>query len=393
MSIPRGDYVFTFSYETYADARARGMMRPPDRLMSTLYDAREVDRLLVSNPYRWLPTALARRVVAPGARFPSRSDRRLVRPLRLARTDPRDLGALDAAYRRFGAKLGRVAAQMGMSSPDLVTVNPLVAGFAQMPDIAGVTYYGRDDWLSSSARRHQWPAFREAYRRIAADGAAVVAVSQEIIDRIEPTGPHQVVPNGVEPAEWTAPLGDPPRWFATLPQPRAVYVGTLDDRLDIDGIAHLARARPDLQVVLLGPLVDIPLLAPLRELRNITVHDRVGRDEVVTVLRHTEVTLVAHRRTPLTEAMSPLKLYEYLAAGTPALSIDLAPVRGISEHVRLVPEVADFAEVVDDVLAAPRATESERLAFVHANSWRSRHEAILSLRSRAERRPRSGGRA
>lgn len=382
MSIPVGDYVFTFSYETYADARARGMMRPPDRLLATLDAAPEVERLLVSNPYRWLPTALARRIVAPGAPFPAREGRRLLQPTRLRRGDPAALDALDADYRRFGTMLARAAAELGMSSPRLVTVNPIVAGFARMPGAAGVTYYGRDDWLSSTARRSQWPAFREAYRRIAADGTAVVAVSQEILDRIEPTGPHAVVPNGVEPAEWTAPLDDPPDWFARLPSPRAVYVGTLDDRLDIAGLDRLARARPDLQVVLLGPVVDVPLLAPLRALRNVTIHDRVGRGEVVSVLRHAELTLVAHRRTPLTEAMSPLKLYEYLAAGAPALAVDLGPVRGISDHVRLVPEVGDFVDVVDEVLAAPRATEAERLAFVDANSWRSRHETILSLHTR-----------
>ena len=32
----RADYVFTFSSEAYADASRRGMMRPPDRLLSTL---------------------------------------------------------------------------------------------------------------------------------------------------------------------------------------------------------------------------------------------------------------------------------------------------------------------------------------------------------------------
>ena len=30
------DVVFTFSYETYADAAARGMMRPPDRILQTV---------------------------------------------------------------------------------------------------------------------------------------------------------------------------------------------------------------------------------------------------------------------------------------------------------------------------------------------------------------------
>ena len=52
-----------------------------------------------------------------------------------------------------------------------------------------VTYFGRDDWSSSPAREEYWPAYREAYRRIAESGIGVTAVSQQIIDRIEPAGP------------------------------------------------------------------------------------------------------------------------------------------------------------------------------------------------------------
>ena len=77
--------------------------------------------------------------------------------------------------------------------------------------------------------------------------------------------------------------------------------------------------------------------------------------------------------------MSPLKLYEYLAAGCPTISIDLPPVRGLGDRVLLVDAVSDFSDVVDDALAAGPAHEDDRIAFVRHNSWRARHETILSL--------------
>ena len=49
------DFVFTFSFETYADAARRGMMRPPDRIVMSLMGSPQVDRLLVANPFRWMP--------------------------------------------------------------------------------------------------------------------------------------------------------------------------------------------------------------------------------------------------------------------------------------------------------------------------------------------------
>lgn len=380
------DYIFTFSYETWADAVARGMMRPPDRLAATLIASSQVRRLIVANPFRWRPASWARRAVDSAA-FTDDPTRRLVHPTRWRREDPSDVAAIEAEYRAYGRELQHAAEKMGMESPSLVTVNPLVAAFSGLHETGPVTYYGRDDWSSSPARSRYWPAYREAYARIARQGTAVAAVSQEIIDRIAPGGPHAVVPNGVEISEWSGPRPDAPSWFAALPGPRAVYVGTLDARLDVDGLIALAHARPGLCIVLIGPMVDPEVTAALRPISNIVLRDRVDRSEVVAVLRNSELSLVAHRRTPLTEAMSPLKLYEYLAAGLPVLSIDLAPVRGIDPRVLLLPSVSDFAGAVDEALALGPADEEARERFLTENSWAARHATILGLESETSSTP------
>ncbi len=266
-----------------------------------------------------------------------------------------------------------------METPSFVTANPLVAGFSELEWAGGAVYYARDDWLSSPARRRYWPAYKEAYRRISESGRAVAAVSQEIIDRIDPKGPHRVVPNGIEPDEWSGPVPSAPAWFDRIPGPRAVYVGTLDSRLDIAGLTQVAAARPDLQIVLIGPAPDGAYIAPLKALPNVTIRGEVGRREVIGVLRNTELTLLAHRRTPLTEAMSPLKVYEYLAAGKPVLATDLRPVRGFGPRVHMTESVSDFIELIDPALAQGTLAEDERLAFVSDNAWSSRHREILTL--------------
>ena len=136
-----------------------------------------------------------------------------------------------------------------------------------------------------------------------------------------------------------------------------MYVGTLDSRLDVPGIVDLATRCPELQVVLLGPLPDPAYVADLRPIRNVHLHPSVARAELVATLRNADLCLLAHRRTPLTEAMSPLKIYEYLAAGMPVIATDLPPVRGIDERVLLADTVGEFADVVPMALALDRADE------------------------------------
>jgi teichuronic acid biosynthesis glycosyltransferase TuaH len=373
------DFVFTFSYETYSDAVRRGMMRPPDRILASLMRSAEVHRLLVADPFRWLPRVAATPLLDRDVHFPSSERMSLHRPARLRRDDPTDVSRIATEYGLYDRSLQRASRRMGLIDPFVLTTNPLVAGFGPFDWAADVTFFARDDWSSSPARAAYWPAYLEAYRRISRSGRAVAAVSAEIIDRIAPRGPAAVVPNGVEPSEWLGRRPAAPGWFDAIPGPRAVYVGTLDSRLDVPGIVDLATRRPELQVVLLGPLPDPGYIEELRPLRNVHVHPSVARAELVATLRNAELCLLAHRRTPLTEAMSPLKIYEYLAAGLPVISVDLPPVRDIDSRVVLVDSVGDFADVVPTALAMGRAAEPLRTEFIAANSWAARHEQVLAL--------------
>lgn len=373
------DVIFTFSYETYTDAARRGMMRPPDRILTSLMESPQVGRLIVANPYRFGPTTAARSVLGKEVAFPATATRVLHTPLRLRRSDPTDIAGLEKEYLAYDRGLAKLADELELVRPVVVTTSPVVAGFSPFEWAEHVMFFARDDWTTSTRWKSHWPAFQEAYRRVATSGRSVTAVSQEIIDRIAPTGPHAVVPNGVAPEEWDGPVPEAPAWLTRIPGPRALHVGTLDDRLDVEGIVAVATAHPELQIVLMGPQPDPGYLAPLAPFPNVHLHHSVGRRELVATMRNVELCLLAHRRTPLTEAMSPLKLYEYVASGSPVISVDLPPIHGISDRIRIVPTMAEFAAVVDEALAEGRASEQERMEWVHANSWAARHRTVLDI--------------
>src|SRR5204863_10127389 len=103
-------------------------------------------------------------------------------------------------------------------------------------------------------------------------------------------------------------------WFARLGGPRLLYVGSLDDRLDIGLLDALASAMPNASIVLVGPLLDARHLAPLGRHANVALRPPVARKELAALVAAADACLIPHVRNPLTEGMSPLKLYEYLAA-------------------------------------------------------------------------------
>jgi glycosyltransferase involved in cell wall biosynthesis len=128
-------------------------------------------------------------------------------------------------------------------------------------------------------------------------------------------------------------------------------------------------------------MLDEEHLAALRREPNVVVHRPVARAEVVALIAASDACLIPHARTPLTEGMSPLKLYEYLAGGRPVAATALPPIARVAHpRVALSAEGPDaFADAVTRALAMGPALADQRLAFLRDNSWRRRHEPLLRL--------------
>jgi teichuronic acid biosynthesis glycosyltransferase TuaH len=375
------DVVFTFSYVSWQAAARRGWFMSEDRLARALVTHRRVRRVLVCDVMRSLPIRLARDLLTPApehARFPAGERARLLRPVRLRRGDPTSLGGAQRMASAYDAALRRAAQRMGLRDPVVITAHPLIAGLAELSWARASTFYAIDDWSAYPLRRRWWPAYRQSFAAMRVRRRRVAAVSDTLLARLAPTGESSVIPNGLEPTEW---IGDPtpPGWVGDVVRPLLLYVGSLDARLDIPGLLAIARELPQARVLLVGALLDPEHLRPLRAARNIEVHPPLARDAVTGLIRVADVGLIPHVRSRLTEAMSPLKLYEYLAGGLPVVAADLPPVRCIDRRVLRVGSSEGYPEAVRAALAAGPAGEDERLTFVQTNSWAARHERLLDL--------------
>jgi teichuronic acid biosynthesis glycosyltransferase TuaH len=370
------DLVYAFFGIDWSSAFQRQLVMPEDRLGAALAEHPGIDRLLVCDPYRSVAGRAAARLRGPAdVPFPQGPGRGLHRPLRLRRSDPAEPAR---AVGRYEAGVRRAAARLGLERPAVITANPLLAGLGAFDWAGPVTYYAWDDWTASRPHERWWPAYEAAFERIRAEGRRVCAISEAALERVGPTGPARVIANGIDPAEWLAP-GAPPAWFAALPRPRLIYHGGIDTRIDVEQARAVAEAFPDGSLTFLGPVSDPARFAALAAHPNVEFHGWVDRAETNRVIAAADAGLVPHVRTPLTEAMSPLKLYEYLAAGLPVAAVDLPPIRGVDPRVVLGPVGGDLTGAVRRALALGRAPEPQRLAFVCEHSWARRFDELLDL--------------
>ena len=374
------DVVFSFSTETLADAAARGLNRPPERMLGALSRDPRVERLLAVDATRWLPAAVRRgRTPWPSGLGPERHH---LRPTRLARHEPIDLPDVKAGVARREDAVRRRARRLGFTEPAIVSFDPLFAAFGTFDWAGPVTFYARDDWARFSPRRPWWPAYEDAYRALRDNGRAVLAVSQPILDRIDPSGPSAVIVNGIDPDEWRQ-VEQPPTWLTELDGPVATYVGTVDDRVDLDLVA---AATESATVLLVGPCRDEARRAALTGL-GARLHVAADRDELAAIVAHSDIGLIPHTRSPLTEAMSPLKLFEYRAAGLPVATVSLPPIETEAADDPAIVLAADsptgFADAVRRAAEHGRDDETERLAYLDAASWSGRLRPALDIALRA----------
>jgi glycosyltransferase involved in cell wall biosynthesis len=362
------------------DAVLREFCRPPDQTLLALAGDDRVGRLLVADALRSLPVSLVRRRhvrLREQITIAGRAATRL-RPHRLRVVDSTSLGLIERAYRRYGRLLGlALARERGdriaqAATTALVTYNPFVAAFADAPWIRKVIFIAQDDWATGEGVRPWWPIYREAYRRIEERRADIFAVSQELRSRISPR--VKVVPNGVSPEVWRPRYPAPAR-IASLPRPRAIYTGTLDDRLERSLVERTVEAVGAL--IMIGHVGHQPTVDWLRSLEGVHVFDTVGQTELAATVQACDVGLIPHRQQAGIRAMSPLKLYEYLAAGLPVVSVDLPPIHGVDDDRVLIVRPEDWQSTLARAIAMGHAAEEHRLRFMTRASWEQRMRPVV----------------
>ena len=205
-----------------------------------------------------------------------------------------------------------------------------------------------------------------------ADRVIVTSRALAALARSGGAGDPMLIGNGVESRRFEPGHVAP----ATLPgdpsAPVLGYVGSLHSWFDLDLLEALVAAMPEARVVLIGPAppdtaARLDRLAASRP--NLFWMGARPYAEVPGLISAFRVGLIPFRRTPLTEAVNPVKLYEYAAAGIPTVTTRF------SDEVESWGEAARVADGPDAFVAACREAmrgpvDAERLrAFARRHDW------------------------
>ena len=235
-------------------------------------------------------------------------------------------------------------------------------------------------------------ARRDARVWRAADGYVTITagLAQELERRFGARPRIAVVPDGVRATDSRSPTPDPRSPIFTIG-----YAGHLYPWKGVDLVVEAVAALPDTRALIVGGHDQEPDLARVKAfaaelgcLSRVTFTGLIPPADVAARLRECDVLTLPNPASAISSAFtSPLKLFEYMAAGRPIVASDLPAIREVLRHddnALLVqpgnPQalVAAIARIKDDAALGHRLAAQARLD-VREFTWARRAERLEAL--------------
>lgn len=162
------------------------------------------------------------------------------------------------------------------------------------------------------------------------------------------------------------------------------YYGAIANWMDLELVGEVAGRFENCSVLLIGH-DQVGARKKLARYSNVQLLGEVAYGRLPFYLYGFDVCLLPRRILPLTEAMNPVKLYEYVSAGRPVVAIDLPELEQFGDLVYTATSPRGFLAAVASALAESPDDQvvARRRAFAAQQTWSHRTarliEAVESL--------------
>ena len=195
------------------------------------------------------------------------------------------------------------------------------------------------------------------------------------------------LPNGVSDIFFGEQETVPPD-FPADGRPVAVYVGTIDTRFDLETLAHAVHSLKEIHFLLIGPLTFEKLKPALQALQaedNFTWLGPKQYGELPAYLQASAAGLIPFYLNELTEAVNPIKYYEYLASGLPVAAPMLRELKAMEGPLHSYSDREGFCSALREAVAGQKREPERRekkaafRKFASGHTWESRFAEISAI--------------
>jgi glycosyltransferase involved in cell wall biosynthesis len=241
-------------------------------------------------------------------------------------------------------------------------------------DAHGIVAYDlMDDWDTSLGG--QWYSL-ESEKEIIQVSHTLIATVPSLAERLRRLSgrPVDMLPNAVNRHLFNRERTYPrPADFPSA-EWSVVYTGALwGEWFDWDLTVQVALQHPEAAVIVIGDYGGQCKNPP----SNLYLPGLKPQRELPAYLAQADVAIIPWKINAITQATSPLKVYEYLAMGRPVVAPDIEPLRGMP-GVHLATDARGFNEKLVEArnTAFPH---TQVAAFVEENDWSARVNRLATI--------------
>lgn len=256
-----------------------------------------------------------------------------------------------------------------LESQVLLTTIPIVADLVGRIPARRWVYYCVDDFSV-------WPGLdgetlRSMEAALVASVDEVIAAGENLATHLRALGREpKILAHGVDLERWAGRDAGTtaPRLLKGIERPLVLFWGLIDQRLDIEWLSRLAERLPGGTIGLVGPQ-QAPDVA-LARLPRVELLGPVPFEQLPSWAACADVLVMPYRDMPVTRAMQPLKLKEYLATGKPVVVRRLPGTVAWEDCLYAVDSADAFAAAVLEALSAGvPASQREARRRLEAERW------------------------
>lgn len=250
---------------------------------------------------------------------------------------------------------------------------PLYAKAMQSIGAQRLLYYcydeiGAANWTERHVARFEAEALKMA------DGL-ICSGSQLLAQKRQPDQPGVQIPNGVD-----AIFLNVERALDTTDRPVVGYVGSLDERIDLELLENVVGALPEYDFSFTGRVQDELIYNRLSRYANVHFNAPIAYHALPERMRHYSVGIIPFLRNNLTNGIYPMKVNEYLALGLPVVSTSFGDMPQLATWANLADDAESFVAALRAVISSDNAEKMEqRKAFASNQTWQARAQQLLDF--------------
>lgn len=159
--------------------------------------------------------------------------------------------------------------------------------------------------------------------------------------------------------------------MAQVPKPIIGYIGALNTlRLDIGIIEHIAKSRPEWNIVLVGPEDEDFKASNLHDIKNVWFLGSKEEKDLPAYLKAFDIAINPQAVNEVTTGNYPRKIDEYLAMGTPVVATRTEAMEYFEKHVSQARDNKEWVEYIEKELKNDSMSARQRRKdFAGEHTW------------------------